>query len=116
LLCDGGKYPLYRGMAKTTDEGERRRFYSNRLHWMQRILADPEMPERYKLVAISIALRINPPHYVSFPEMETIALDTAVSKSTVIRAVKYLEAANWLYVHRETRKVNRYALLMSNVL
>lgn len=109
-------------MAKSGDDGEARRFYSNRLLWMQAVLADKAMPERYKLVAISIVLRINPPSYMSFPEMATVALDTRVSKSTVIRATKYLEAEGWLYVHRYGNKPNstgrasnRYSMQLSAI-
>lgn len=109
-------------MAKRGDDDEARRFYSNRLLWMQAILADKAMPERYKLVGISIVLRINPPSFLSFPEMGTIALDTAVSKNTVIRATKYLEENGWLYVHRYGNKANstgrasnRYSMQLSPI-
>jgi len=109
-------------MAKSGEDDEARRFYSNRLLWMQAILADRAMPERYKLVGISIVLRINPPSFLSYPEMATIALDTAVSKNTVIRATKYLEEKGWLYVHRYGNKANstgrasnRYSMQLSAI-
>lgn len=99
---------------------ESRMFYSNRLRWMQTVLADREMPERYKLVGLAIVLRINPPHFVSFPELGTIAEDANVSKSTAIRATKYLEAGGWLFIHRygnkknsTGRQSNRYAMLIA---
>lgn len=92
----------------------------NRIRWMQALLADTDAPERYKLVGMAIVLRINPPHLVSFPEMGTIARDTNVSKSTVIRATKWLEENKWIMVHRygskdgRGRQPNRYSMQTAN--
>lgn len=100
---------------------EARIFYANRIRWVQALLADKGAPERYKLVGISIVLRINPPQLVSFPEMGKVAEDTNVSKSTVIRATKWLEDNKWLMVHRygskdgRGRKANRYSMLIANI-
>jgi DNA-binding MarR family transcriptional regulator len=97
-------------------------FYSNRLRWIQALMAHKKAPERYKLVGIAIILRVNPPSFQSFPEMETIAGDTNVSKSTVIRATKWLEDHKWIFVSRygskegkAGRKSNRYSMLVSNI-
>lgn len=100
---------------------DRRIFYANRIEWMQALLAHKTAPERYKLVGIAIVLRINPPQMVSFPEMGTIALDANVSKSTVIRATKWLEDEKWIMVHRygskdgRGRQSNRYSMLVANL-
>ena len=106
-------------MAK--DDGgddDARMFYWNRIRWMQAVLADRVMPERYKLVGLAIVLRINPPQFVSFPELKTVAIDASVSKSTAIRATKYLEVNGWLFIHRygnkknsTGRQSNRYSML-----
>src|SRR5690349_2473747 len=94
---------------------ETRIFYANRIRWMQALLADKQAVERYKLVGMAIVLRINPPHLVAFPQMSTVAKDANVSKSTVIRATRWLEENGWIMVHRygskdgRGRKPNRYS-------
>lgn len=101
---------------------EDRLFYTRRIQWVQALLADKDAPERYKLVGIAIGLRINPPQMNAFPEMGTVARDTNVSKSTVIRATKWLEEHKWLMVHRygskdgRGRQPNRYSMLFANIL
>lgn len=81
--------------------------------WQRAILSCHDVPPNVCRVAMAISLRLYVGRGNCFPSYERLAEDAAVSRDTVIRAVKTLEAAGWLGVIRSKgRKSNSFTLLM----
>jgi hypothetical protein len=80
--------------------------------WMKHVLGKDWLPEKHRLVAVRIALYVNFDEQFARPSVETIALDTACSVRTVVRAIANLDKEKLLRVERRKRGVNRYFLIL----
>jgi len=81
-----------------------------REHWQRQIVADTAAPESAVRVAMAISWHMSRKHYgLAWPSITTLAKLTGLHERTVIRAIKWLEAAKHLKVTRRERRVaNRY--------
>jgi Helix-turn-helix domain len=81
-----------------------------REHWQRQIVADTTAPASAVRVAMAISWHMSRKHYgLAWPSITRLAKLTALHERTVIRAIKWLEAAKHLEVRRTGRRVaNRY--------
>lgn len=78
--------------------------------WMKHVLSKDWLSQTERIIAIRIALYVNFDDKFARPSVATIALDSALSKRTIIRAINKLEAEGLLFIERRKRGVNRYWL------
>lgn len=104
-------------MDKPTEKPEptyaaevRRDFVKFRDEWMKHILSKDWLSQTERIVGSRVALYVNFDERYARPSVATIALDTALSKRTVIRAIKKLEGEGLLHIEHRKRGVNRYWL------
>jgi Helix-turn-helix domain len=92
-----------------------------RARWIRQFNRDRNLSDGAIRAALAITLYINRKSFDAFPGLESLMEDTGMSRSTVIRAVKQLEAAGHLKVRRTRTSggkngVNHYApILISGV-
>jgi hypothetical protein len=79
--------------------------------WMKHVLGKDWLPEKHRLIAVRIALYANFDEQYARPMLATIAIDTAISVRTVVRAIARLEKEGLLKIDRRKRGVNRYFLI-----
>ena len=79
--------------------------------WMKHVLGKDWLPEKHRLIAVRIALYVNFEEQFARPSVATVAIDTASSVRTVVRAIAKLEAEGLLRIERRKRGVNRYFLI-----
>lgn len=88
---------------------------------MRRVMADKDLEATHRLIGVAIGLRTNHETEKSWPSIKRIALDTATSPRTVIRAIKILagedgteekpgKGKSYLRVQRRKRGGNQYSL------
>ncbi|MDS1138605.1 helix-turn-helix domain-containing protein [Nitratireductor indicus] len=85
-------------------------FVKFRDKWMKHVLSKDWLSQTERLIAIRIALYANFDDKFARPSIATIAIDSALSKRTIIRAINKLEAEGLLFIERRKRGVNRYWL------
>lgn len=85
-------------------------FVKFRDRWMKHLLGKEWLTQNERIIGVRIALYANFDDKFARPSIETIALDTATSKRTVIRAINKLEDEGLLHIERRKRGVNRYYL------
>lgn len=79
--------------------------------WMKHVLGKDWLPEKHRLIAVRIALYVNFDEQYARPSVATVALDTACSVRTVVRAIAKLQDEKLLRIDRRKRGVNRYFLI-----
>lgn len=100
----GAFAPVRRDTAKSTTGGSQELAFQKRIEAALRV---PGVPRGPKAVLFLLAYRGEK----SWPSIAKIASDLSMSRSSVIRAIRWLEKHDWLTVHR-TGKASRYFLNM----
>ena len=80
------------------------------LDWQRRVLADSRLDRGEKLLAISLALRINSGTGTCYPSIPRIAQDNGITERQVYRVLATLEATGHIRRDRNPGKQNVYRL------
>jgi DNA-binding MarR family transcriptional regulator len=85
---------------ETTQAKHCERAAIGRYDWMAAVLADAELTQAQRLVAMRVALHLNAKTGRCDPGTRTIAVGTGCDRTTTIRAIKALVARGWITIER----------------
>ena len=66
------------------------------------------LPATARHVALTLALHMDDQGGSCWPSNSTLQAETGLSRNTILGAVRTLEQAGWVTVHRADRRANRY--------
>lgn len=90
--------------------GYAERFSANRVQWLYEVARSPELSSDAVRVGLLFATFVQPGREEVGPSYEWIMQNAHISRKTVAKALRALERAGYLDIHRTHRYRNRYSL------